>query len=100
IPQGAKYDSEALKERHRDHALFVAFAPPEDPQIAVSVILENAEGGSSQAGPVARIVMDAFLRGKYLLPEEPEAAPVARQPVSGPQTLARRMSDTDGVNWS
>lgn len=98
IPQGAKYDSEALKERHRDHALFVAFAPLEDPQIAVSVILENAEGGSSQAGPVARIVMDAFLRGKYLLPEEPEAAPVARQPVSGPQTLARRMSDTDGVN--
>lgn len=98
IPQGAKYDSEALKERHRDHALFVAFAPLEDPQIAVSVILENAEGGSSQAGPVARIVMDAFLRGKYLLPEEPEAAPVARQPASGPQPLAQRMSDTDGVN--
>lgn len=98
IPQGAKYDSEALKERHRDHALFVAFAPLEDPQIAVSVILENAEGGSSQAGPVARIVMDAFLRGKYLLPEEPEAVPVARQSASGHQPLAQRMSDTDGVN--
>src|SRR5690606_13255122 len=61
IAQGEKYDSEALKERHRDHALFVSFAPLEDPQIAVAVIVENAEGGSSQAGPVARKMMDAYL---------------------------------------
>jgi len=70
IAQGEKYDSEALKERHRDHALFVSFAPLDDPQIAVAVIIENAEGGSSQAGPVARKMMDAYLLGKYLTPEE------------------------------
>ncbi|MCA0899223.1 penicillin-binding protein 2 [Microbulbifer agarilyticus] len=54
IAQGAKYDSEALKERHRDHALFVAFAPMDDPQIAVSVLVENGEGGGLVAAPVAR----------------------------------------------
>lgn len=54
IAQGAQYDSEALKERHRDHALFVAFAPLDDPQIAVSVLVENGEHSSEVAQPVAR----------------------------------------------
>ena len=70
IAQNAKYNSGLLKERHRDHALFVAFAPVENPQIAVAVMLENAEGGSSQAAPVARVMMDAHLLGYYLKPDE------------------------------
>jgi penicillin-binding protein 2 len=70
IAQNAKYDSAALKERHRDHALFVAFAPLENPQIAVAVMLENAEGGSTQAAPVARWLMDAHLLGYYLKADE------------------------------
>ncbi|WP_346837257.1 penicillin-binding protein 2 [Microbulbifer sp. SAOS-129_SWC] len=57
IAQGERYDSEALKERHRDNALFVAFAPVENPQIAVSVLVENGEHGGSVAGPVAREVL-------------------------------------------
>ncbi|WP_323845221.1 penicillin-binding protein 2 [Microbulbifer magnicolonia] len=56
IAQGEQYDSEALKERHRDHALFVAFAPVDDPQIAVAVLVENGEGGGKVAAPVAREV--------------------------------------------
>jgi penicillin-binding protein 2 len=68
IAQNAKYNSALLKERHRDHALFVAFAPLEDPEIAVAVMVENAEGGSSKAAPVARWVMDAHLLGYYLKP--------------------------------
>lgn len=70
IAQNAKYNSALLKERHRDHALFVAFAPVEAPQIAVAVMLENAEGGSSQAAPVARAMMDAHLLGYYLNADE------------------------------
>lgn len=70
IAQNAKYNSALLQERHRDHALFVAFAPVENPRIAVAVMLENAEGGSSQAAPVARAVMDAHLLGYYLKPDE------------------------------
>ncbi|MEW5250129.1 penicillin-binding protein 2 [Microbulbifer sp. 2201CG32-9] len=54
IAQGERYDSESLQERHRDHALFVAFAPVDDPQIAVSVLVENGEGGGAVAAPVAR----------------------------------------------
>ncbi len=58
IAQDERYDSEALAERHRDHTLFVGFAPVEDPQIAVSVIIENGEHGAVN---VARVVMDAYM---------------------------------------
>ncbi|MDC6695273.1 penicillin-binding transpeptidase domain-containing protein, partial [Leclercia adecarboxylata] len=53
IRQGEKYDSAKLAERHRDHALFVAFAPVHDPKIAVAVMVENGESGSGVAAPVA-----------------------------------------------
>jgi penicillin-binding protein 2 len=65
IAQDAEYDSEALLERQRDHALFVAFAPADDPKIAVAVVVENGEGGSKAAAPVAREVIDAWLLGDY-----------------------------------
>ena len=61
IRQGEKYDSAKLAERHRDHALFVAFAPVHDPKIAVAVMVENGESGSGVAAPVAKLVMDAWL---------------------------------------
>lgn len=58
IAEDEEYDSEQLEKRLRDHALFVAFAPAENPRLAVSVIVENGEGGSSVAAPVARQVFD------------------------------------------
>lgn len=61
IKQGEKYDRNKVAERHRDHALFVAFAPAENPQIAVSVMVENGESGSGVAAPVVKQVMDAWL---------------------------------------
>lgn len=61
IKQGERYDSGKLAERHRDHALFVAFAPVHNPQIAVAVMVENGESGSGVAAPVAKQVMDAWL---------------------------------------
>ncbi|WP_331498347.1 penicillin-binding protein 2 [Pseudomonas sp.] len=61
IAQGEKYDSKALQERHRDHALFVGFAPVENPRIAVAVMVENGESGGRVAAPVARKVFDAWL---------------------------------------
>ena len=64
IAQDASYDSEKISERHRDHALFIAFAPLEMPRIAVAVIVENGEHGSSTAAPIARLVMDAYLLGR------------------------------------
>lgn len=56
-----EYNAQEIAERLRDHALFVAFAPAEQPAIAVGVLVENGGGGGSAAGPVARAVMDAWL---------------------------------------
>jgi penicillin-binding protein 2 len=64
IKQGEKYDASKLDERHRDHALFIAYAPADDPQIALAIIVENGGSGGSVAGPIARKVMDYYLLGK------------------------------------
>lgn len=61
LGQDQRYDADELAERLRDHALFIAFAPIEDPEIAVSVIVENAGGGSSNAAQLARAMTDAWL---------------------------------------
>jgi penicillin-binding protein 2 len=61
VGQEEKYDEQAVAERLRDHALFVAFAPAEKPRLVVSVLVENGGHGSSAAAPVARAVFDAFL---------------------------------------
>ncbi|UCO98942.1 penicillin-binding protein 2 [Metapseudomonas lalkuanensis] len=81
IKQGEKYDRSKLQERHRDHALFVAFAPAEDPKIAVAVMVENGESGSGVAAPVVKQVMDAWLLGEdgQLKPEFRPPQPLAEQ---------------------
>ena len=61
IAQGEEYDAETVSRKLRDHALFIAFAPYENPTIAVAVIAENGEHGS-QFAPVARKVIDAYLK--------------------------------------
>ncbi len=63
IAQGARYDESKLTEFQKDHALFVSFAPVEEPKIAVAVIVENGGSGSGVAAPVARKVMDYYLLG-------------------------------------
>lgn len=62
IQQDEEYDAEKVAKHNRDHALFVAFAPVDNPRIAVSVIVENGEHGSSMAAPVARKVIDAYMQ--------------------------------------
>ena len=63
IAQHEEYDSETMAERNRDHALFVAFAPVENPTIAIAVIIENGESAGRTAGPVAKAVMQEYLLG-------------------------------------
>ncbi len=61
LGQDQRYNAEELAERLRDHALFMAFAPLEEPQIAVAVVVENAGGGSTHAAHLARAMTDAWL---------------------------------------
>lgn len=63
IKQGEFYDEKSTPERLRDHALFIAFAPADDPKIAIAVIVENGGHGSSAAAPIARQLMDHYLVG-------------------------------------
>jgi penicillin-binding protein 2 len=63
IAQNEEYDSEALAERNRDHALFIAFAPAENPSIAIAVIVENGESAGRTAGPGAKAVLKEYLLG-------------------------------------
>jgi penicillin-binding protein 2 len=66
LKQEEKYDAEAIEEKLRDHALFIAFAPADQPQIAVAVVVENGGGGGSVAAPIARAIMDAYLQDTRL----------------------------------
>ena len=64
MKQGEKYDEAKVAERHRDHSLFIAFAPVEDPIIALAVIVENGGFGARAAAPISRTVLDYYLLGK------------------------------------
>ncbi len=64
IKQGERYKEEEIQERYRDHALFVAYAPADEPKIALAVIVENGGHGGATAAPIARQVMDYYLLGK------------------------------------
>ena len=61
LAEDEEYDEEEIRERLRDHALFVGFAPVDNPKIAVAVIVENGGSGSGTAAPVARALFDSWL---------------------------------------
>lgn len=61
IKQGQRYDARLVARRNHDHALFMGFAPAENPEIAIAVVVENGQHGSSTAAPVARKVFDAWM---------------------------------------
>jgi len=78
--KGQKYDKNRIDARHRDHALFIGYAPADDPKIALAVLVENGGHGSSTAAPIARQVIDFYLLGK-----EPQLVkPATKKPVQEP----------------
>ena len=81
LGQNVKYNARALEEHKRDHSLFAAFAPVENPQIVVALIVENAGFGAASAAPIARRVFDYWLAGLY--PSEEDIA-ATRLGQSGP----------------
>ena len=85
-----KYNAANMEEHQRDHSLYIAFAPAEDPQIALAVIVENAGFGSAAAAPIARRAFDYWLLGQY--PSEEDLAKVsvgqAAAPIGKPRLAA------------
>jgi penicillin-binding protein 2 len=64
IKKNEKYDAKKVAERHRDHSLYTAFAPADNPRIALAVIVENGGFGAATAAPIARLALDYYLLGK------------------------------------
>jgi penicillin-binding protein 2 len=80
IKQNVSTRAKIMDERKRDHAWFIAYAPADDPKIAISVLVENAGFGASAAAPIARKVLDAFLLGNGATPPDTHKAVAAPQP--------------------
>lgn len=91
VGQKEKYNAARLAERQRDHALYIAFAPADDPKIAVAVIVENAGFGAASAAPIARRIIDYWLMGDY--PSEADMAAMRVGKAGPPIGTPRRASD-------
>ncbi len=90
IAAGQKYNAKAIDERHRDNALYIGFAPYENPEIVVSVIVENAGGGGANAAPVARQLMDYYFSDLYNNPQLPDRATITAIQQQRAQALVAR----------
>jgi len=90
IGKNEKYNAAQMDERHRDHALYMAFAPANNPQIALAMVVENAGFGGANAAPIARRVFDYWLLQQY--PNELDMAAVqkgqAQVPLGKPRAVA------------
>jgi penicillin-binding protein 2 len=64
IKQNEKYNESRVDERHRDHSLFIAFAPADKPTIAIAALVENGGFGARAAAPIVRLALDYYLLGK------------------------------------
>ncbi|MFZ2394090.1 penicillin-binding protein 2, partial [Rhodoferax sp.] len=94
LGRNEKYNASHMEERQRDHALYIAFAPAEDPKMAIAVIVENAGFGSTSAAPMARRAFDYWLLGQY--PSEEDLALVRKGLASAPVGQPRLAAD---VPW-
>lgn len=85
-----KYNASKLEEHQRDHALYVAYAPADDPKIVLAAVVENAGFGAASAAPISRRVFDYWLLGQY--PSEEDMAAVrkglAAAPIGKPRVAA------------
>ena len=90
VKQNEKYNAARIDERMRDHALFMAYAPADQPKVALAMVVENAGFGAQNAAPIARRVFDYVLLGQY--PSEEDIAAVQRgqatRPIGKPREAA------------
>ena len=90
-----KYNAARVEEHQRDHALYIAFAPAEDPKIVLAVIVENVGFGAAHAAPIARRVFDYWLLGQ--VPNDEDMAAVQKGQAAAPIGKPRQASE---VSWT
>ncbi len=95
IGQKDKYNGAKMEEHQRDHAVYMAFAPADDPKIALAVIVENAGWGAGVAAPIARRVFDYVLLGQY--PSEEDMVAVQKGLAAAPIGKPRQAADMASV---
>ena len=93
VGQKDKYNAAKLEEHLRDHALYTAFAPAENPQIALALVVENAGFGAAQAAPIARRVFDYVLLGHY--PNEDDLQAVKAGQAAAPMGKPREVANVN-----
>ncbi|HUP06174.1 MAG TPA: hypothetical protein VMU47_03435, partial [Caldimonas sp.] len=91
IKENEKYNANKVDERLRDHALYTAFAPLEEPRIALAMVVENAGFGAGAAAPIARRVFDYVLLGLY--PSEEDIAATREAKSTAPIGTQRPIAD-------
>jgi penicillin-binding protein 2 len=94
VKQNEKYNAATVDERMRDHALYIAFAPADEPRVALAMVVENAGFGAQNAAPIARRVLDFVILGQY--PSEEDIAAVQKGQATRPIGKSR---DVANVPW-
>jgi penicillin-binding protein 2 len=90
VKQNEKYNAARIDERLRDHALFMAYAPAEEPRIVLAMVVENAGFGAQNAAPIARRVFDFVIQGLY--PAEEDILAVQRGQATRPTGKPREVA--------
>jgi penicillin-binding protein 2 len=95
IKKNEKYDASKIDEFHRDHSLYTAFAPVDNPRIAIAIIVENGGFGSMAAAPIVRKALDYYLLGKKA--GEPDKTPVERVDILSTRPAAELKAEQESV---
>ncbi len=100
VRQNEKYNASRLSEFQRDHSLYIAYAPADNPTIAVAAIVENAGFGAAAAAPLARRVFDYWLLGRYPSLEDMAAMRKGQAgvPIGAPRRVSEITLDAETVN--
>ena len=100
VRQNEKYNAARLSEFQRDHSLYIAYAPADNPTIAVAAIVENAGFGAAAAAPLARRVFDYWLLGRYPSVEDMAAMRKGQAgvPIGTPRRVSEITLDAEIVN--
>ena len=90
VKQNEKYNAAQIDERMRDHALYMAFAPADEPRVALAMVVENSGFGAQNAAPIARRVFDFVIQGQYPSQDDIEAVRKgqATRPIGKPRDVA------------